>query len=151
MKAMPSALIHSSARVLEFESLLELIRGYGSSPLGQERAAALAPSVDRRWIENQHQLTSEIREFRRVGGRFEFSGLLNIATPVEKARIAGAVLETTEIRDVVLVIDRAAEWREIALSPPAAMKVEWTAVAELSSGHHRLHRIPARISQQDPA
>ncbi len=134
MKAMPSALIHSSARVLEFESLLDLIRGYGSSPLGQERAAALAPSVDRRWIENQHQLTSEIREFRRVGGRFEFSGLLNITTPVEKARIAGAVLETTEIRDVVLVIDRAAEWREIALSPPAAMKVEWTAVAELSSG-----------------
>ena len=133
MKAMPSVLIHSSARVLEFESLLDLIRGYGSSPLGQERAAALAPSLDRRWIENQHQLTSEIREFRRVGGRFEFSGLLNISTPVEKARIAGAALETTEIRDVVLVIDRAAEWREIALSPPAAMKVEWAAVAELSS------------------
>jgi DNA mismatch repair protein MutS2 len=134
MKAMPSALIHSSARVLEFESLLDLIRGYGCSPLGQERAAALSPSVDRRWIENQHQLTSEIREFRRVGGRFEFSGLLNISTPVEKARIAGAVLETAEIRDVVLVIDRAVEWREIALSPPAAMKVEWAAVAELSSG-----------------
>ncbi len=131
---MQSALTHSSARVLEFESLLELIRGYGSSPLGRERAAALAPSVDRQWIENQHQLTSEIREFRRVGGRFEFSGLLNITTPVEKARIDGAVLETTEIRDVVLVIDRAAEWREIALSPPAAMKVAWTAVAELSSG-----------------
>ena len=101
---------------------------------GRSGLAALAPSVDRRWIENQHQLTSEIREFRRVGGRFEFSGLLDISTPVEKARIAGAVLETTEIRDVVLVIDRAAEWREIALSPPAAMKVEWTAVAELSSG-----------------
>ncbi|MGC2186051.1 MAG: endonuclease MutS2 [Terriglobales bacterium] len=134
MKAMPSALIHSSARVLEFESLLELVRGYGSSPLGRERAAALAPSIDRRWIENQHQLTSEIREFRRVGGRFEFSGLLNISTQVEKARIHGAVLETTEIRDVVLVIDRAAEWREIALNPPAAMKVVWTAVAELSSG-----------------
>ena len=131
---MHSVLIHSSARVLEFESLLDLIRGYGSSPLGRERAAALAPSVDRRWIENQHQLTSEIREFRRVGGRFDFSGLLNISNQVEKARIDGAVLETTEIRDVVLVIDRAAEWREIALSPPAAMKVAWTAVAELSSG-----------------
>jgi DNA mismatch repair protein MutS2 len=131
---MQSSLIHSSARVLEFESLRELVRGYASSPLGQGRMAALSPSVDRRWIENQHQLTIEIREFRRVGGRFEFSGLLDIATTVEKARIYGAVLETTEIRDVVLVVDRAAEWREIALSPPAAMKVEWTAVAELSSG-----------------
>jgi DNA mismatch repair protein MutS2 len=131
---MQSALIQTSARVLEFESLRDLIRGYASSPLGQGRIAGLAPSVDRQWIENQHQLTVEIREFRRVGGRFEFSGLLDISTTVEKARIHGAVLETTEIRDAVLVVDRAAEWREIALSPPAAMKLEWTAVAELSSG-----------------
>ncbi len=120
--------------MLEFESLRDLIRGYAPSPLGQGWISALSPSVDRRWIENQHRLTTEIREFRRVGGRFEFSGLLDIATTVEKARIHGAVLETTEIRDVVLVVDRVAEWREIALSPPAAMKVEWTAVAELSSG-----------------
>ncbi len=134
MKSMQASLVHSSGRVLEFESLRDLIRGYASSPLGQGRIAALAPAVDRRWIENQHQLTVEIREFRRVGGRFEFSGLLDISKTVEEARIQGAVLETAEIRDVVLVVDRAAEWREIALSPPAAMKVEWTAVAALSSG-----------------
>jgi DNA mismatch repair protein MutS2 len=131
---MPSSLIHSSARVLEFDSLRDLIRGYTQSPLGQERIAALAPSIDLSWIKNQHQLTNEIREFRRVGGRFEFMGLMEISTTVEKARIQGAVLETTEIRDVVLVVDRASEWRRIALSPPAAMKVPWTAVAELSSG-----------------
>jgi DNA mismatch repair protein MutS2 len=134
MNPMQSSVIHTSGRVLEFESLRDLIRGYAASPLGHGRIAALAPSVDRKWIENQQQLTVEIREFRRVGGRFEFSGLMDIATTVEKARIQGAVLETTEIRDLVLVVDRAAEWREIALSPPAAMKVEWTVVAELSSG-----------------
>ena len=131
---MPSSLLHSSARVLEFESLRDLIRGYTWSPLGQERIAELSPSVDRQWIEKQHQFTNEIREFRRVGGRFEFTGLLDISTTVEKARIQGAVLETTEIRDVVLVVDRASEWRGIALNPPAAMKVPWTTVAELSSG-----------------
>src|ERR1700730_18942368 len=130
---MESALIHTGARVLEFESLRDLVRGYAPSPLGQGRIAALSPSLDRRWIENQHQLTVEIREFRRVGGRFEFSGLIDISTTVEKARIKGAVLETPEIRDVVLVVDRAAEWRGGALSPPAAMKVKWTAVADLSS------------------
>jgi DNA mismatch repair protein MutS2 len=120
--------------VLEFESLRDLIRGYASSPLGQERIDALGPSVDRGWIENQHQLTTEIREYRRVGGRFEFTGLLDVTKTVEKSRISGAVLETTEIRDVILVVDRAAEWREIALRPPAAMKVDWNAVAQLSSG-----------------
>ena len=127
-------LSHTSARVLEFDSLRDLLRGYASSPLGHGLIANLAPSTDHEWIENQQQLTTEIREFRRVGGRFDFSGLLDVSTLVEKSRIAGAALETTDIRDVVLVVDRAAEWREIALSPPAAMKLEWRAVAQLSSG-----------------
>ena len=126
------SLAHTSARVLEFESLRDVLRGYASSPLGAGRIAALAPTEDRWWIENQHQLTEEVREFRRVGGRFEFSGLLDIAQLIEKSRIAGAALETTEIRDVVLVVDRAAEWREIVVSPPAAMK-EWSAVPQLSA------------------
>jgi DNA mismatch repair protein MutS2 len=131
---MPSDLTHSSARVLEFDSLRELLRGYASSPLGHARVAALAPSTDRAWIESQQELATEIREFRRVGGRFEFSGLLAIGKLIAKSRIDGAVLETTEIRDVVLVVDRAAEWRQIALHPPASMKREWRGVRTLSDG-----------------
>jgi DNA mismatch repair protein MutS2 len=130
---MPSDLTHSSARVLEFDSLLDLLRGYASSPLGQARIAALAPSADRALIETQQELASEIREFRRVGGRFEFSGLLPTAELVNKSRILGAILETTEIRDVILVVDRAAEWREISLHPPASMKREWRALRTLSA------------------
>jgi DNA mismatch repair protein MutS2 len=127
-------LTHSSARVLEFESLRELLRGYASSPLGQGRIATLAPSIDHDWIENQQQLTSEIREFRRSGGSFDFASLLEIDDLLEKSRIVGVALETIEIRDVLLVVGRAAEWRQIILNPPAAMKKEWTAVTQLSSG-----------------
>ncbi len=127
-----SELTHNSARVLEFDALRELLRGYASSPLGQGRIAALAPSTDSAWIAEQQELTAEVREFRRVGGCFEFSGLLDITKLVKKSRIAGAVLETTEIRDVVLVVDRAAEWREIALHPPANMKTEWRRTRTLS-------------------
>ncbi len=129
---MSGPLLHSSARVLEFESLRELLRGYASSPLGQERIAALAPSTDHDWIESQQELASEIRDFRRVGGSFDFSGLLDINLLVKEARIAGAALETAEIRDVILVVDRAAEWREIVLHPPANMKSDWHRVRTLS-------------------
>ena len=131
---MLAQLAHSSSRALEFGSLRDLIQGYAASPLGQERIAGLCPSVNREWIENQHRLTTEIREYRRVGGRFEFSGLLDVSKALEKSGISGAVLETTEIRDVLLLVERAAEWREIALSLPAAMKVQGDAIAELSSG-----------------
>ncbi len=132
---MPSQPIpHASARVLEFDSLRELLRGYMSSPLGQKAITALAPSNDRDWIQNQQQLTTEVREFRRVGGGFDFSSLLEVSTHLEKSRITGAALETTEIRDVVALVERSSEWREISLSPPAAMRLEWKAIAQLSSG-----------------
>src|SRR3954454_14298716 len=130
---MPPVMPHSSAPVLEFDSLRELLGGYASSPLGQGRIATLAPSTDPGWIENQQQLTTEIREFRRVGGGFEFAGLLDVTRILEKSRISGAALETSEIRDIVLLVDRAAEWRDISLNPPDAMRIEWKAVAALSA------------------
>src|ERR1035437_1368613 len=129
---MAGELVHHSARVLEFDALRELLRGYASSPLGQERIAALTPSTDRDWLEGQQKLVAEIREFRRVGGRFDFSALIEIGLLVEKSRIAGTALETTEIRDVILVVDRAAQWREIALHPPANMNSDWREVGALS-------------------
>ncbi len=134
MSFVPNPVTHTSSRLLEFETLRDLLAGYASSPLGQRRIAELLPSLDHAWIETQQQLTTEIREYRRVGGRFEFAGLPEVGKLIEKSRIGGAALETTEIRDVVLVADRGAEWREIVRQPPAAMRSEWTAVAALSAG-----------------
>ncbi len=131
---MSQPLIHNSAPVLEFDALCELLRGYATSPLGEAKIEALAPSTDSVWIVEQQALTAEVREFRRVGGNFNFSGLLDVTRLVEKSRIAGAALETTEIRDVLLLVDRAAEWREIAFHPPANMKTEWRRTQALSEG-----------------
>ena len=142
---MPSPLQHTSAAVLEFDSLRQLLRGYASSPLGQGRIAALEPAVERAWIERQQQLTAEIRRFLRVGGHFDFFGLLDPGTLLEQAAIEGAALEATAIRDILLVIDRADEWRATVASPPAAMEAPaagepvagedpWKEVTALSAG-----------------
>src|SRR5579864_2860578 len=131
MSATP--LTPSSARVLEFDSLRDLLRGYSFSPLGHSRIAALHPSTDVTWINRQQNLTSEIRLFRRAGGRFEFAGLTEIGEQVAKSRIVDATLEISEIRDIVLAVDRAAEWREIALHPPATVSSEWREVPALSA------------------
>ena len=134
MAFVPSLVAETGSRLLEFENLRELLAGYASSPLGLGLIAELRPSLDRAWIENQQTLTAEIREYRRVGGRFDFAGLPEVEQLLEKARISGAALETTDIRDIVLIADRASEWREIVRQPPAAMRSEWGAVIALSAG-----------------
>ena len=119
MALVPNPVAQTSSRLLEFETLRELLAGYASSPLGLGRIAELRPSLDRAWIENQQELTTEIREYRRVGGRFEFAGLPEVEKLLEKSRIAGAALETTDIRDIILIADRASEWSQIVRQPPA--------------------------------
>ncbi len=69
-----------------------------------------------------------------MGGQFNFFGLTPIAELLEKAGISGAALEALEIVSVTTVVERAAEWREIALRPPQGMRQEWTAVRRLSAG-----------------
>src|SRR5271166_5599259 len=128
----PAPIQHSSERVLEFDQLRQLLSAYTSSPLGRARVMQLAPSRDRGWIERQQQLTGELRGYLKTGGHFDFHGLLDPTDLINKSRIRGAALEIAEIRDLLLVADRAAEWREIALHPPVEVQEKWQAVLELS-------------------
>jgi DNA mismatch repair protein MutS2 len=132
MIMVPSPLQHSSARVLEFDHFRDVLGAYVSSPLGKARVALLEPSLDRAWINRQQQLADESRRFYFAGGRFEFAGLFDAHNLLAKARIPGATLEIDQIRDLVLLVDKAAEWREIAVHPPDAVREHWRSMLELS-------------------
>jgi len=127
-----SPLKHSSARVLEFDAFRDVLAAYVSSPLGKAGVSHLAPSSDREWIARQQQLADETRRFLVAGGSFEFAGLFDAQTLLAKAKIVGAVLEINELRDVILVVDKSAEWREMAARPPDAVRNEWRQMLELS-------------------
>src|SRR5947199_6096416 len=130
----PQPLQQTSAHVLEFDTFRELFAGYLASPLGKARVAELAPTEDREWINAQQQLAEETRKFLAAGGRFDFSALFDAETLLAKTRIEGAALEINELRDILLLADKASEWREIALNPPEAIKDGWKNMRELSLG-----------------
>ncbi|HEU5399987.1 MAG TPA: endonuclease MutS2 [Terriglobales bacterium] len=130
---MPESIAHHSARILEYDQFRDWLSTFAQSELGRSRISALEPTTERAWIARQHQLTAEIRSFLRAGGRFDFVGLTNPGDLLDKARIRGAALEIPEIRSILFVSDKAAEWREISLHPPADLKSEWQAIRELSS------------------
>jgi DNA mismatch repair protein MutS2 len=58
--------------------------------------------------------------------------MFDAAPLLAKAKIAGASLEIDQLRDILLVVDKTAEWREIALHPPEAIKAEWAGMYDLS-------------------
>ncbi|HZU29788.1 MAG TPA: endonuclease MutS2 [Candidatus Angelobacter sp.] len=128
----PSPLQHSSARVLEFDHFGGVLAAYVSSPLGKTRVSQLEPSSDREWINQQQQLADETRRFYVAGGRFDFNGIFDAHNLLAKARIPGAALEIDELRDLVLLVDKASEWRGMALHPPDAIREHWRGMLELT-------------------
>jgi DNA mismatch repair protein MutS2 len=130
----PAPLQHASPRVLEFDQFRDFLSGYVWSPLGKARVGGLAPSSDRAWIARQQQLAAETRGFLAAGGRFDFSGLFDAGQLLAKARIREASLEIDQLRDILLVVDKSAEWREIALHPADSVKAEWAGMPGLSLG-----------------
>ena len=148
-----SALTHTSARVLEFESLRDLLRGYASSPLGQEtdRMRSLPPSIAH-WIENPAPAHHRDPRVSPGGRPLRVLGTARYLEPRSRRPAFGR--GSRNHRDSRRGAGR---WTappsggEIALSPPAAMKVRLDRGRGALIRHHRLHRIPARLSQQDPA
>jgi DNA mismatch repair protein MutS2 len=128
----PAPLQHSSSRVLEFDHFRDVLGAYVSSPLGKARVSQLEPSLDRAWISQQQQLADESRRFYVAGARFDFAGLFDAHNLLGKARIPGATLEIEQIRDLVLLVDKSSEWREMALHPPDAVKPHWIGMLALT-------------------
>ncbi len=109
----PSPLVESSEIALEWPRLREHIAAKAVSPLGRAWTLALEPCTDIEWITAQQQRTSEMRAFLGGGGSFDFHGLFDPATLLDKARIAGSALEALEILALLEVVERVAAWRNL--------------------------------------
>ena len=133
MPTIPLPLRESSSAALEWPRLRDHIAGRTFSPLGRAWILALEPSADLAWIDQQQQRTSEVRSMLARGGSFEFGGLFDATILLDKARIEGAALEATEIRDLLNVVERVAAWRNLINPPANATRYEWPSIVALSA------------------
>jgi DNA mismatch repair protein MutS2 len=133
LPVIPSLLREASAAALEWPRLRDHIAGRTSSPPGRAWVLALEPCADLSWIDQQQQRTAELRAMLTRGGSFEFRGLFDPTVLLDKARIDGAALESTEIRDLLTLVERVAAWRSLIDPPPNGTRYEWPSIAELSS------------------
>ena len=132
----PVPLLESSAIALEWPRLREHIATRTTSPLGRAWITALEPSADLPWIETQHQRTAELRAMLAAGGSFDFNGLFDPTTLLDKARIEGSALESIEILSLLNVAERVAAWRNLFASAESSRKnglASATSIAALSA------------------
>jgi len=120
--------LKTSAAVLEFEALRQLLGRYVSSPLGRRELDKVAPHADGARLADDLAEAGEAVEYLRAATRpqpagprgrpgaairIDFSGLPDVEPAVHKLRIEGASLDPKEIFDLFLLLDRAADAKSL--------------------------------------
>ena len=114
----------TSANVLEYEALRQVVGRYLHSPMGRRELEKVTPHCDRARLDEDLAETGEAMEYLRAAGRpqtagrgaairVDFSGLPDVEIPVQKLHIEGASLEPKEIFDVFSLLDRAADAKSL--------------------------------------
>ena len=114
----------TSAEVLEFEALRQLVGRYVSSAPGRRELDKLQPHTDRARLEDDLADAAEAIEYLRLAARpqpaargaairVDFGGLPDTEATVHKLRIEGASLEPKEIFAVFSLLDRAADAKSL--------------------------------------
>lgn len=114
----------TSADVLEFEVLRQVVGRYVHSALGQRELAKIEPHGDRTQLEADLAEAGEAIEYLRTASRpqpaargaairVDFSGLPDVEPAAHKVHIEGASLDPKEIFDLFSLLDRAADAKSV--------------------------------------
>ena len=117
-------MLRTSAEILEYESLRQLLERYVASPMGRRELEKVEPHRDREHLAEDLAETGEAIGYWRTASRpqpaargaairVDFGGLPDLEAPVNKLRIEGGSLEPKEIFDVFLLLDRAADAKSV--------------------------------------
>ena len=110
----------TSAEVLEFEPLRQLVGRYIASPLGKRELEKVSPLADRAQLDTDLAEAGEAIQYlhvalhpqsgsRGAALRIEFGGIPDVEPAVHKLRIEGAGLEPKEIFELFTLLDIAAD------------------------------------------
>jgi DNA mismatch repair protein MutS2 len=116
--------VKTSAEVLEFEALREVLGRFVSSPMGHRELEKVAPHADAERLAADLAEAGEAIEYLRLAARpqpaargaairVDFGGLPDTEAAVHKLRIEGASLDPREIFDLFALLDRAADAKSV--------------------------------------
>jgi len=88
-----------SLKLLEFYHLIDTLKEYSISPLGQKRCEALRPSKDLSSIQSRLAEVVELKKIFETDGEIPLRGLKDIEGIFQKLEVEGSVLDARELLD----------------------------------------------------
>ena len=90
-------------RVLEFDRIVEAVRGFALTPTGEERLARLAPSTDPAKVAQQLAATSEAATYIARNGGLALRATSDLPQILNILAVEGRALEATRLLSLAAV------------------------------------------------
>jgi DNA mismatch repair protein MutS2 len=88
-------------KALEFDQILELLKGFATSSVGKALCGSLKPQRKLSWIKKRLGEVDDLKKIMEVYGDIPLGGIKDIREAIARAKIEGAVLSTEEILDIL--------------------------------------------------
>lgn len=111
----------TAEELLEFHSLLAIVRGYTTCAPGRAHVEQLAPGQPRAALEAAFALIGEAAQYLRAGHELGFGSLADPAAWLKRLEVPGAVLAPGEILDAASLMDTVAWLRKSFKDPSASL------------------------------
>ena len=98
-------------RVLEFDRIVEAVRGFALTPTGEERLARLAPSSDPQKVAQQLAATSEAATYIARNGGLALRATSDLPQILNILAVEGRALEATRLLSLAAFLDSVEETR----------------------------------------
>ena len=117
-----------SCDALEWGRLLELVGSFASSAVAREWLLAMKPSRDTSWIDQQHDLVSEMR---LLLGQGVSPAQVDCSTQLADGQGAmRSLLEPEDIRNLLFLVDNITTWQELIERPPETVATQLRTMTE---------------------
>ena len=88
-------------KALEFDQILDLLKGFATSSVGKALCGSLRPQRKLSWIEKRLGEVDELKNIVEVNGEIPLGGIRDVREAIARAKIEGAVLSPEEILDIL--------------------------------------------------
>jgi len=88
-------------KVLEFDQMLDLLKGFATSSVGKALCGSLRPQRKLSWIEKRLGEVDELKNIVKVHGDMPLGGIRDVREAIARSKIEGTVLSPEEILDIL--------------------------------------------------
>jgi DNA mismatch repair protein MutS2 len=107
-------------RALEFDRIVDAVRGFALTPMGGHRLAGLTPSTDHETVARLLAETTETVRFIGAGGAFPLQGSIDLPQTLTQLAIEGRALESFRLLLLASFLDSVDETRAAIRHAPGS-------------------------------